>query len=435
MATLNVTKRGDVWQYRFEVAKIDGKRKRVSKSGFKTKKEATEAGTKALAEYNEAGQAFKPSEISVADYLDYWMDTYGKMNLKYNTQVNYYGVIENHLKPAFGMYRLKAISPATIQEFVNKLKIKGLKRNTIVDIMGTLSASMKYAVEPLKYIQFNPCDRVKYPSFDMEKKYVRFVISQENFKRIIERFDKSTPFYVPFMIGYYTGVRLAECFGLTWDNIDLENRTITIEKTMIKRNFNLDTKKVMKKIGKREEKSKWYFNTPKTRGSYRTIKFGDTLYNVLKEAYKKRKENELFYGEYYTKIYKKPEIDEKGDTIYRLEELEKSIPCTLEQVELVCIREDGRLLSMDAMKYANRIIHHELMIDFNYHSLRHTHATTLIENGANIKDVQERLGHTLIQTTLDTYTHNTDFLRNMSVDIFENAVKEKEYQNSTAIEK
>ncbi|WP_304270190.1 Arm DNA-binding domain-containing protein [Phascolarctobacterium succinatutens] len=70
MATLNVTKRGDKWQYRFEAASVDGKRKRVSKSGFKTKKEAVEAGTRALAEYNESGQTFNLSSISVADYLD-----------------------------------------------------------------------------------------------------------------------------------------------------------------------------------------------------------------------------------------------------------------------------------------------------------------------------------------------------------------------------
>ena len=77
------------------------------------------------------------------------------------------------------------------------------------------------------------------------------------------------------------------------------------------------------------------------------------------------------------------------------------------------------------MKYCNRIIHYELNIMFNYHSLRHTHATTLVENGANIKDVQERLGHCNIETTLNTYTHNTDYLRSQSVDIFENAVKTK----------
>lgn len=58
MAKLNIKKRGSSWQYRFEVAPVDGKRKQVSKSGFKTRKEAEVAGTKAMAEYNNSGVVF-----------------------------------------------------------------------------------------------------------------------------------------------------------------------------------------------------------------------------------------------------------------------------------------------------------------------------------------------------------------------------------------
>lgn len=90
---------------------------------------------------------------------------------------------------------------------------------------------------------------------------------------------------------------------------------------------------------------------------------------------------------------------------------------------MVCVRENGEYVSTDSFKYCARVIHNELKIAFNYHSLRHTHATFLIQNGANVKDVQERLGHTNIQTTLNTYVHNTEKMKNDSVDIFENAVK------------
>ena len=70
---VNVRKRGNFYQYQFEVAPIDGKRKQVTKSGFKTKAEAEKAGIKAYNEYDQTGHSFKPSTISYSYYLDYWL--------------------------------------------------------------------------------------------------------------------------------------------------------------------------------------------------------------------------------------------------------------------------------------------------------------------------------------------------------------------------
>lgn len=135
-------------------------------------------------------------------------------------------------------------------------------------------------------------------------------------------------------------------------------------------------------------------------------------------------EQELSYGEYYTNHYLKEEKDEKNNTIYRIIPVEKSVPCALPVANLVMRKENGEFSSPDSFKYAARVIHHELNLKFNFHSLRHTHATMLIENGANIKDVQARLGHSDIETTLNTYTHATEKMAEQSVEIFEKVINE-----------
>ncbi len=416
-------KRGTTWSYYFDLGKVDGKRKKKEKGGFRTKKDAEAALAKAINEYNNAGQVFEPSEITVSDYLDFWFDNFCKMNLKYNTQVGYLRIIENHLKPTFGMYKLKALNAASIQEYANALKMKGFAKSSMVGIITTLSGALNYAVEPLHYIQYNPCDRIKYPKYEKGGNEVRYVIEPSDFQRIIDRFPSTSQFYIPLMLGYYTGLRISEAFALTWDDIDLENRTINVNKITVKRNFGADVRKAVEKKGKKELKSSWYFGTPKTFTSNRTIKFGDTLYQALKEAKKQKNLNRLKYGEYFTEHYLKEEQDEKGDPMYRIIPATRALQVAMPKADMVCVLENGDYVSTDSFKYCARVIHYELKLAFNYHSLRHTHATFLIENGANVKDVQERLGHSNIQTTLNTYVHNTDQMKNDSVDIFEKAVK------------
>ena len=92
-----------------------------------------------------------------------------------------------------------------------------------------------------------------------------------------------------------------------------------------------------------------------------------------------------------------------------------------EPISFVCTQENGTLINPDLARYASRLVNYKLNIPFNFHSLRHTHATMLIENGADIKDVQERLGHADITTTMNTYVHNTDAMKTKSVEIFEKA--------------
>lgn len=74
---------------------------------------------------------------------------------------------------------------------------------------------------------------------------------------------------------------------------------------------------------------------------------------------------------------------------------------------MVYTTEKGSMVTSTTLKYCNKRVIYSLYISINFHSLKHSRATILLENGANIKDVQTRLGHTRIATTMDTYAHVT----------------------------
>ena len=418
-----VRKRGTTWSYYFDLGKIDGKRKKKEKGGFRTKKEAEQALASAMNEYNNAGTVFEASNITVSDYLDQWYDLHCKLNLKYNTQVGYLQIIENHLKPNFGIYKLKAINSTILQEYANSLKLNGYSKSHIVGILTVFQSALDYAIEPLHYISQNPMKSVKFPKVE-RKPRERIILTLDEWQLIIDRF-RDTRYYMPLMIGFYTGLRISEAFALTWDDIDFEKRTLSVNKQIVKRNFGADVRKVVEKKGKKELRSSWYFTTPKTPASVRTVPFGETLYQALKHEKAEQLKNELQYGEYYTIHVMKKEVDEKGNDMIRVVPVQKCIDSQLQRVRLICVAENGQYTSTDSFKFCSRVIHRELQLAFDYHSLRHTHATMLIEAGANVKNVQVRLGHTNIQTTLQTYVHDTEKMAEQSVDLFEKITQAK----------
>lgn len=388
------------------MAQVDGKRKRKEKGGFRTKKEALEAGVKAKAEYDNSGSTFTPSEISVADYMDYWMENYVKLNCSINTINGYGGIIKNHIKPKLGTYKLKALSPSVLQEFINNIYKNGYSKNMLENIKTVISGSMHYATNIACLIKSNPALTLKLPKYEKRLVKEREIVAKEQFETLIKRFGPDTNFYLPLMIGYHCGLRCGECFGLTWDCIDLKNGTLTVNKTLI-----YDS--ILKK---------WVYGPPKTKTSNRTILLGKTILNVLKKYNLQRKENILKYGEYYTYQYVTEE-KRNGKSFSVIEQYSGHITTNSTKLEAVCVKENGEMLTTGSFNYCTRIAHYELgLTKFDYHSLRHTHATILIENGANIKDVQERLGHTDIATTMNMYVHNTDKIKRESIDIFENAI-------------
>ncbi|ENK0556072.1 site-specific integrase [Clostridium botulinum] len=371
-----VRKRGSSWYYYFDVGTIEGKRKKIERKGGNTKKEAEIALRNAINEFENCGSVLNESNISVSDYFDYWHKEYALINCKYNTQVNYKRIIEKHIKPNLGVYKLKSLTPAILQEFLNKKYRNGFAKNTLSNFYGVLSGALKMAVYPYQLIKENPMTYVtmpKYNDINNDKDDLK-ILALKDFKKIIERFPEGSNFYIPLQIAFNTGMRAAEVCGLTWDCIDLKNNSITIEKIIIYKN------------------KEWVFGTPKTKTSNRTILIGNTLVNILKYHKKHQYENKLKYGTFYTNS------------------------------NFVCTKENGELITTNSLKYLSRVVNYELQIPFNFHSLRHTHATMLLEAGANIKDIQQRLGHSKISTTMDTYSHVTNTLKLDSVNRFETII-------------
>ena len=402
----SVRKRGDKWYFSFEASTVDGKRKRIERVGGRTKKECEAALRIALQEYNNAGLHFEPTEISVSDYMDYWYKTYVVVNCKYNTQLAYTMIIKNHIKPALGFYKMKSLTPAVLQEFINSKYLYGYAKNHLVNILTVMSGAVKYAVHPCNFIKDNPMQYVKFPRYEHTKLETDHkVISTDIFDRIIERFPFGSSFHIPLMIGYYTGCRIGEVMALTWDDIDFEKGTLSVNKLIYKR------------------EKKWCFGSTKTKSSVRTMLIGKTLIDILRKHKKYQLGKRLEYGQYFIQQYEIEELN-SAEKLRRIQTLEISIDSgIMKPIGMICTKESGEIITPETFRYASRVIHYDLGIEFNFHSLRHTHATTLIENGANIKDVQARLGHSNIETTLGTYTHATEKMAAQSVDIFENAVK------------
>ena len=399
----HVRKRGSKWYYSFEAASVGGKRKRIERVGGRTKKEAEASLRKAIDEYEKAGQHFDPIEISVADYLDYWLREEVVKNKAHNTYLDYENKVRVHIKPKLGGYRLYSLRPDVIQKWIDNIKAEGYAKSTVSSLLACLSGALEYAIQPMGYIQTNPCTPVKLPKMPVNpkaKEHSEYICSTTDFQVIIERFGPETSFYLPLMIGYHLGTRIGESYGF-----DLSS------------DVNFETSEISINAQLQNENSVWYLRPPKY-DSYRTIKMGTTIRNILKKEIVKRKQNMLKYGEYYTKTYLAPD----QSIVQARANMEMPLP--YKEIMPTCVKENGDLLTPQSFKYCAKVIHYELGNSlFHSHCLRHTHGTILAENGANPKTVMERLGHKDINTTLQTYIFNTDKMQTDAVDIFERSIK------------
>lgn len=414
------------WEYRYEIARTENgkKRNQISKSGFRTKKEALEAGTKSLAEYQNSGLSFSPTEISVEDFLSYWLNNYCKMNIADSTMAAYKNIIKNHINPRIGFYKLKSVNTLVLQEMINDIYVtQGFTKSFMKNILKVLKGSFKYAKVTAKLIKDNPAEDVTLPNMSPDSEAEEIIIlTKENVNRILERFKSQPATYYGMLTAYYAGMRVGEVYGLTWDRIDFEKKQIRVDRAIkkIEKDGKVSDSGKRRRLARGKSQTRWYLGECKTKTSYRTIDIGDSLINALKEYKAWQEKNKEEYGNLYTNHYMKDETTETNRKVKRiipLTDMDFEIP--MEKVDFVFVKENGEFRGSDTPKYASKVINYELGIHYNFHAFRHTHATMLIEAGVPVKAVSERLGHGNVRTTMETYVHVTDTMRNNAVDKFE----------------
>ena len=171
MVKVQIKKRGKYYQYTFEIAPQDGKRKWITKSGFKTKPEAEREGLKALNEYLETGHSFKPSEISYSDYLDYWMKEYFEINYKYSTAKRYRETFKV-LKEVIGKYKLSFITPFLLNQSLLKIAQKCKTKEGLRNYQKVIKSSFRDATNYFGFLNYNPAVDLQIPkviSFEPKK--------------------------------------------------------------------------------------------------------------------------------------------------------------------------------------------------------------------------------------------------------------------------
>lgn len=386
-----IRKRGKKWYYSFEIAKANGKRKRVELVAGDTREEAYDKLRDAITNYKRAGMYFEVSRISVADFFDYWFAQYVYRNLTYNTQINYLNIIDQYIKPKLGSFYLKALSPGALQHFIdevsqepNKHTHKPLAKHSVEIIYTVLKSAFRKAVYPYQFIKDNPMNYVEMPKYHIDPRKTREklkIITLEQYQQILDMTPISHHFYMPLVIAFGTGMRRGEVCGLQWDMVDLEAGSIHVERNMIQ------LKK--KDLPKEKREHPYKIEGVKTPSSYRTIYIDQYLIDELHNWRKRQMANRIKYGEYY------------------------------DDTNFVCTHENGMPVTPSSIKSRCTIVSETLGFPFNFHSLRHTHATLLLENGAKEKEIQERLGHSRISTTLDTYSHVTRNMKKSTMNIFE----------------
>ncbi len=407
MGKISIRKRGKYYEYRIEIAQIESKRQWLSKSGFMSKNEAYEAGTAAYNEYLTAGTPFKTCKISYSDYLDYWIENYCKVNLKYNTIQTYKILIKKYIKPKIGYYKLSTITSVSLNNFITELvNENNLSKAYFKNILKVVKGSFRDATNIYGFIKYNPALTIRLPKITKEQKDIKHLYTQEEIDRILKRFKNNYTFTCAFLTSCYTGMRTGEVFALTWEDIDLEKGIINIQHSVYDKPKDI--------LGR------WYLGTTKTENSKRKINICNTLKQALSNYKKYQEQLKELYADDYKYYHLEDVINEYGKIVDKRIIINKQ---NEEKINLVFTREDGTYVGTDIIKYPYKIIKNELNIDCRFYDLRGSYATKTLNNGIDLRDIADLLGHRNIETTGNYYISSTEETKLKAINSLEQTIK------------
>ena len=369
-------KRG-IWIYQLRYTDADGNRGR-KKFAAKTKREAMQKGKEFIDSLNRA--ADDGEKLTVGNWIRNWLENYAKPNVRPRTYEKYSSTLKAYILPTFENVLLGELTAADLQKHLNRLLETGradgtgLSSSTVRGTRRYLSMCIDDAVKS-GLVSSNVVRLTKAPK--LSKKEIA-VLSKEEIARLI---DTAKEIKNPFMsvvmpqiisLTIHTGMRQGEVFGLKWDDIDFEKSCLFIRRSLAH------------VIGKGA-----VFQAPKTKNSVRRILLMPEDVKNLR-AYKKWQENyseelgDLFAG--HDLVFTGPFGEPMSPTNF------------------------SRRYFKPLLKKCN------ISSDFTFHGLRHTHATLLLRQGVNPKIVQERLGHSSIKVTMDTYSHVLPDMQRQALD-------------------
>lgn len=367
------------WEARYTVGFDTGTGKQIQKSVYgKTQKEVRQKLAQVTAEIDK-GAYTEPSKMTVASWLRIWLSEYTG-NVKPFTLRAYQDRINLHVIPALGAVKLSSLSAPMVQKFINGLGKehdgkKALAPKTIKNIHGVLHKALLQAVL-LEYLRTNPADHCTLPR--IERAEIKPLDNEKSSDFLTTA--AGDKYYAVFLIDMFTGLRQGEILGLTWDCIDWSTRTITVKQQL-----------------QREKKPDGvYYLTSLKNDKTRQIQAAKTVMDALRERRREQALERIAAG-----IDWRPDID-----------------------NLVFTNEFGEHISHTTVrKHFKQIVSKIGMPEARFHDLRHTYAVASIQNGDDVKTVQENLGHFSASFTLDVYGHVTDRMKEDSANRMEEYIK------------